>query len=234
MVVPAVFGGPMQSKFRLFVGSLLLFALSACGQGAPTAPASTVAATGAVPEGSAAGSGSGGAKVIDPYDVVCGAVDIAAQHGDGVYAVRALRRRGAANIAAPSMGELLGFAAIRNNESCPNPLPGTAIKTPGENCENTYWMIVDDPNNGDEIYPRNGKFPITQDGSVAYCWLGDLVCKPATTEFETFARDTAKLAGYTGTFNRGFTATFADPRIPNQDTRRCKESGSGSGSGEPK
>ena len=59
LVVLATFGGPMQSKFRLFVGSALLLALPAFGQASEPTPAATTAA-GAIAQ---------------------------LQHGDGVYLV---------------------------------------------------------------------------------------------------------------------------------------------------
>lgn len=73
LVVPAAFGGPMQSKFRIFVGSVFLFALPAFGQASEPTPAAATAAPGVELEGSS------GALTYDFRHN---------QIGDGIYAIR--------------------------------------------------------------------------------------------------------------------------------------------------
>ena len=81
----------MQSKFRLFVGSVLLVALPAFGQASEPTPAATTAAP--IVEMEASGAAEVG-------------VDATMQHGDGVYALRLLPPNG--------VWTLVGFVRVKN------------------------------------------------------------------------------------------------------------------------
>jgi hypothetical protein len=81
----------MQSKFRLFVGSVLLLALPAFGQASEPTPAATTAAP--IVEMEASGAAEVG-------------VDATMQHGDGVYALRLLPPNG--------VWTLVGFVRVKN------------------------------------------------------------------------------------------------------------------------
>ena len=174
MVVPATFGGPMHSKFRVVCQSLLFSALVACGQGVPTAPPSTVAAPAAATEG----SGSGAAKIEpSPTQRVCGVEERHSQHGDGIYAVRYLSGE-------RSPTPLVGFSLVKNLAQCPNPAPGTEIDPGRGGCEVMNWMVLKQQGNPE------GKFPINRDKQgLAYCYLGDA---SAVSDFRERGREFAK------------------------------------------
>jgi hypothetical protein len=227
----------MHLKFRLFVGSVLLSALSACGQGAPTAPASTVAATGAVPEGSAAGSGSGADFAIWKNNIerVCGEIDVQiGQYGDGVYAVRGLTDK-------KVRGPLLGFSWVQNIDNSKECLMlsaknGTASKV-GEDemkCEVMHWMIVKSETDNGRAFPQNGGFPINVEAGIVYCFLGNRIGK--FEEFQQRAIEEAKKENIDSKyFDYGLTVTFADICDGSGDITKCKwPAQEGSGSGEPK
>lgn len=82
----------MQSKFRLFVGSLLLFALPAFGQASEPTPAATTAVPALEVEASGAATVVGNASLL--------------QYGDGVYAVSLLPTNGS--------WTTIGFVRVRN------------------------------------------------------------------------------------------------------------------------
>ena len=82
----------MHSKFRLFVGLVLLFALPAFGQASEPTPAATTAAPVIVAEGGGAAAVGGDVSGL--------------QHGDGVYALRLLPPNG--------VWTLVGFVRVKN------------------------------------------------------------------------------------------------------------------------
>ena len=229
----------MQSKFSLFVGSVLLLALSACGQGVPASPASTVAATATLPEGSAAGSGSGADLAIWKNNIerVCGEIsEKIGQHGDGIYAVRALTDR-------KVRGPLLGFSWVKNIKdtkqcsklSSKTGKPSNVIETE-QTCEVMHWMIVKNQEKYGKAFPINGEFPLNENAGIVYCFLGNDI-----SDFKKFQTDAFEAASEEkidhADFNYGLTITFADICDGSGDITKCQwqaQQGSGSGSGEPK
>lgn len=214
----------MHSKFRLLVGSVLLFALPTFGQASPPSPEAMVAA----PAAATAGSGTGAAKIEpSPTQRVCGAKETASQHGDGVYAVRYLSGE-------ESPTPLVGFSWVKNIEQCPNPAPGTEIDPGRGGCEVMNWMVGKQQGNPD------GKFPINPEKQgIAYCHIGDAVdareFRKMGLEFaeEELGRPIAAVE-----FGYGLTVTFADLCEGSSDVK-CqwptpRASGAGSGSVEPK
>ena len=207
LVVLATFGGPMHSKVRLFVGSVLLFALSACGQGAPTAPVSTVAAPATLPEGSAAGSGIGAVPDVERQVCGDGKMDDPTHYqiGDGIYAVRYLK-------SDVSPAPLVGFSWVKNRASCPRPLPGTQNQpgspaTVPSECEVANWMILK------QLANQNADFPINSNNeSLVFCFVHAMPENQGVDKFRALAFKFA-LAELPrvqlGDFRYGITATFS-------------------------
>ena len=126
LVVPATFGGPMQSKFRLFVGSVLLLALPAFGQASEPTPAATTAAPVVELEG------GGPATEFEKVSLQ--------QYGDGVYALRLRSKR-----ALDLLFDTVGFVRVTNQIQCPK-VSGTL---PGEQggCDESEWVLSVDKMN---------------------------------------------------------------------------------------
>lgn len=194
-----------------------------------------------MPEGLAAGSGSGAdfAFLQNNIERVCGKIsEKNGQHGDGIYAVRALTDE---NVRGP----LLGFSWVKNIKdtkqcsklSSKTGKPSNVIETE-KTCEVMHWMIVKNQNKYREAFQRNGEFPLNENEGIVYCFLGN-----DTADFKTFQTDAFEAASKEkidhADFNYGLTVTFASICDGSGDITKCQwqaqeGSGSGSGSGEPK
>ena len=140
LVVPATFGGPMQSKFRLFVGSVLLLALPAFGQASEPTPAATTAAPAIVVEGVGTFKGLEG---LPPFKLF--------QHGDGIYALR-LRRKLDPN---PDW-KTVGFVRVENK--CSFEFNGSAE---GQmKCDQSEWVLSVDKM---KAFGDEAKLPLPKD-----------------------------------------------------------------------
>ncbi len=121
LVVPATFGGPMQSKFRLFVGSLLLLALPAFGQASEPTPAAATAAPVVEMEGSGA---SGIMDELLPLEPT--------EYGDGVYALR-LRSKRLTDV----LWDTVGFVRVVNSCSA---FAESIAEAQGA-CDQSEWVL---------------------------------------------------------------------------------------------
>lgn len=128
----------MHSKFRLFIGSVVLLALPAFGQASEPTPAAATAATVVEMEGSGAAKVFGNASSL--------------QYGDGVYAVSLLPPNG--------FWTTIGFVRVRNtNVSCGSKDCDQAEWVISKRVMQALWMSANPPTPAPW---SEGKFPLPE------------------------------------------------------------------------
>jgi hypothetical protein len=151
----------MHSKFRLFVGSVLLLALPAFGQAGEPTPAATTAAPVIVAEGVGT---FGSLEGLPPFKLF--------QYGDGVYALRMRSKR-----LTDLLWKTVGFVRVVNECSA----VAESIAGAQGNCDQSEWVLSVDKmkelgkDSGGEGIAAELPLPEEYDSKLVFVKIGKLI-----------------------------------------------------------